>query len=81
MVYSNVLEAIGNTPMIKLSKIVPEDCADVLVKYEGVNIGGSIKTRTAYSMICEAEKKGIINIYPESSPIGTRGISSSADGL
>ena len=38
MVYSNVLEAIGNTPMIKLSKIVPEDCADVLVKYEGVNI-------------------------------------------
>lgn len=60
MVYSNVLEAIGNTPMIRLSKIVPEDCADVLVKYEGVNIGGSIKTRTAYSMICEAEKKGII---------------------
>ncbi len=60
MVYSNVLEAIGNTPMIKLSKIVPEDCAEVLVKYEGVNIGGSIKTRTAYSMICEAEKKGII---------------------
>ena len=60
MVYSNVLEAIGNTPMIKLSKIVPEDCADVLVKYEGVNIGGSIQTRTAYSMICEAEKKGII---------------------
>ena len=46
--------------MIRLSKIVPEDCADVLVKYEGVNIGGSIKTRTAYSMICEAEKKGII---------------------
>jgi cysteine synthase A len=60
LVYSNVLEAIGNTPMIKLSKIVPEDCADVLVKYEGVNIGGSIKTRTAYSMICEAEKKGVI---------------------
>ncbi len=60
MVYSNVLEAIGNTPMIKLSRIVPEDCADILVKYEGVNIGGSIKTRTAYSMICEAEKKGVI---------------------
>ncbi len=60
MVYSNILEAIGNTPMIKLSKIVPEDCADVLVKYEGVNIGGSIKTRTAYSMICEAEKRGVI---------------------
>lgn len=61
MVYSNVLEAIGNTPMIKLSKIVPEGSADILVKYEGVNIGGSIKTRTAYSMITEAEKKGVIN--------------------
>ena len=61
MVYSNVLEAIGNTPMIKLSKIVPEGCADILVKYEGLNVGGSIKTRTAYSMITEAEKKGIIN--------------------
>ena len=61
MVYSNVLEAIGHTPMIRLSKIVPEGSAEVLVKYEGVNIGGSIKTRTAYNMICDAEKKGIIN--------------------
>ena len=60
MVYSNVLEAIGNTPMIKLSRIVPQNSAEVLVKYEGVNIGGSIKTRTAYSMISEAEKRGII---------------------
>ena len=60
MVYSNVLEAIGHTPMIRLSKIVPEGSAEVLVKYEGVNIGGSIKTRTAYNMICDAEEKGII---------------------
>ena len=61
LVYSNVLEALGNTPLIKLSKIVPEDSAEILVKYEGLNVGGSIKTRTAYSMVCEAEKKGIIN--------------------
>ena len=61
MVYSNVLEAIGHTPMIRLSKIVPEGRAEVLVKYEGVNIGGSIKTRTAYNMICDAEEKGIIH--------------------
>lgn len=61
MIYNNVLEAIGNTPLIKLSKIVPEDSAEILVKYEGINVGGSIKTRTAYSMISEAEKKGIIN--------------------
>lgn len=57
MVYSNVLEAIGHTPMIRLSKIVPEGSAEVLVKYEGVNIGGSIKTRTAYNMICDAGKR------------------------
>ena len=61
MVYSNVLEAIGHTPMIRLAKIVPEGSAEVLVKYEGVNIGGSIKTRTAYNMICDAEEKGIIH--------------------
>ena len=61
MVYSNVLEALGNTPMIRLNHIVPEGAAEVLVKYEGVNIGGSIKTRTAYNMICEAEKRGVIN--------------------
>lgn len=61
MIYKNVLEAIGNTPLIKLNHIVPEDSAEVLVKYEGVNIGGSIKTRTAYSMVTEAEKRGILN--------------------
>lgn len=61
MYCSNVLEAIGNTPMIRLSRIVPEGSAEILVKYEGVNIGGSIKTRTAYNMICDAEKRGIIN--------------------
>ncbi len=61
MVYSNVLEAVGNTPLIKLSHIVEPDSADVLVKYEGVNIGGSIKTRTALNMINTAEEQGIIN--------------------
>lgn len=61
MVYNNVLEAIGNTPMIKLNRIVPENSASIYVKYEGLNVGGSIKTRTAFSMIAEAEKKGIIN--------------------
>ncbi len=61
MVYSNVLEAVGNTPLIKLSRIVDSDSADVLVKYEGVNIGGSIKTRTALNMVNTAEAQGIIN--------------------
>ena len=58
--YSNVLEAVGNTPLIKLSRIVPQDSADILVKYEGVNIGGSIKTRTALNMIKDAQSRGII---------------------
>jgi len=61
LVYNNVLEALGNTPMIRLSKIVPEDSADVLVKYEGVNIGGSIKTRTAYNMVVDAEQRGLLH--------------------
>ncbi len=60
MVYANVLEALGNTPMIRLARIVPKGCAEILVKYEGVNIGGSIKTRTAYNMILDGEKRGII---------------------
>ncbi len=60
MIYNNVLEAIGSTPLIQLSRMVPADSARVLVKYEGVNIGGSIKTRTAYNMILDGEARGII---------------------
>ncbi len=61
MIYSNILEAIGNTPIIKLQKMTDKNSADVLVKFEGLNVGGSIKTRTAYNMICEAEKQGLLN--------------------
>ena len=60
MVYQNVLDALGNTPLIKLSRMVPEGSADVLVKYEAVNVGGSIKTRTAYNMILDAEHRGVL---------------------
>ena len=61
MIYNNILETIGNTPLVKLTKISPEDGADIIAKYEGINVGGSVKTRTAYNMIMEAEKKGLIN--------------------
>ncbi|MFG6394368.1 MAG: cysteine synthase A [Lachnospiraceae bacterium] len=61
MVFDNILDAMGNTPVIRLNHIVPENSAQILVKFEGLNVGGSIKTRTAYNMICEAEKKGIIH--------------------
>ncbi|MEF9983513.1 MAG: cysteine synthase A [Oscillospiraceae bacterium] len=61
MVYKNVLEAIGNTPMIRLNRVCPSDCADIYVKFEALNVGGSIKTRTAFNMLNEAEKSGLIN--------------------
>ncbi|MCI8991146.1 MAG: cysteine synthase A [Eubacterium sp.] len=61
MIYENVLEAIGNTPLIRLNRLTEADSAEVLVKFEGLNVGGSIKTRTAYNMINEAEKQGIIH--------------------
>ena len=67
VIYNNVLEAIGHTPMIKLNYMTSPDMADVLVKFEGLNVGGSIKTRTAYNMIIEAEKRGLIN--PETTTI------------
>ena len=60
MIYNNILEAMGHTPMVKLQRMVDEDCADIYVKFEGINVGGSIKTRTAYEMILAAEKEGLI---------------------
>ena len=61
MIYDNVLEAVGQTPLIKLNRIVDRDSADILVKFEALNVGGSIKTRTALNMINQAEKQGLIN--------------------
>jgi cysteine synthase A len=60
MIYNNILEAIGHTPMVRLQKLADPDGAEVLVKYEGLNVGGSVKTRTAYNMILAGEKAGII---------------------
>ena len=60
MIYQNVLEAMGHTPMIQLNKMADPEGARVLVKFEGLNVGGSIKTRTAYNMICKAEEDGIL---------------------
>ena len=61
MINDDILSAIGNTPIIRLNRIVPENSARILVKFEGLNVGGSIKTRTAYNMILAAEKAGLIN--------------------
>ena len=60
MICNSILDAMGNTPIIRLNNMVDDDMAQILVKFEGLNIGGSIKTRTAYNMILDAEKKGLI---------------------
>lgn len=52
---------MGNTPLIRLERMAEEGSGQILVKFEGLNVGGSIKTRTAYNMIRDAEEKGLIN--------------------
>ncbi len=61
MICENILDAIGNTPIIRLNRMVDTDSAEILVKFEGLNVGGSIKTRTAFNMIRDAEQKGLLN--------------------
>ena len=60
MICGNILEALGHTPLVRLNRMVTPDMAEVLVKYEGLNVGGSIKTRTAANMIAEAEAQGLL---------------------
>ncbi len=60
MICNTVLDALGNTPLIRLNRLTGPEDAEVLVKFEGLNVGGSIKTRTAFQMIEAAEKEGII---------------------
>lgn len=56
----SVLELIGNTPMVKLNRMVEPDMAQILAKLESYNVGGSIKDRICLSMIEDAERKGLI---------------------
>lgn len=58
MVYKNILDAVGHTPLVQLQRIPTKDCARILVKFEATNVGGSIKTRTALQMIRAAEERG-----------------------
>src|SRR5512141_3509784 len=53
-----ILDLIGNTPLMKLSRLAGADDAEVWVKLEGFNPGGSVKDRPALAMIEDAEKKG-----------------------
>ena len=60
-VCQNILEAVGNTPLIRLNKLTKGLGRNVFIKFEGLNPGGSIKTRTALNMIKDAEAKGLIS--------------------
>ncbi len=60
MICETILDAVGNTPIIRLNHIVDPEDAEILVKFEGLNVGGSIKTRTALNMIIDAEKRGLL---------------------
>ena len=60
MICNSILDALGGTPLIRLSRLADPDGAEILVKFEGLNVGGSIKTRTAYNMISAAEREGKI---------------------
>lgn len=60
MICNSILDAMGNTPLIRLSRMADPDGAEILVKFEGLNVGGSIKTRTAYNMIRAAEEERLI---------------------
>mgnify|MGYP000843723096 FL=1 len=59
-IYHNITELIGNTPIVKLNRLVPEGAADVYVKLEAFNPGSSVKDRIALSMIEAAERDGLI---------------------
>lgn len=60
MICNSILDAMGNTPIIRLQHMGDPEGAEILVKFEGLNVGGSIKTRTAYNMVRDAEEKGLL---------------------
>lgn len=60
MVYDNILQAVGLTPMVRLNRLPGPNSAQVLVKFEGLNVGGSVKTRVALAMLRDAQTRGLI---------------------
>ena len=58
MIYNNILETVGNTPMVKINKLNPNPTVEVYAKLEGFNPTGSVKDRIALKMIEQAEANG-----------------------
>jgi cysteine synthase A len=56
----NILSAVGSTPIVQLARVVEPEMAEVWVKVEGMNPGGSIKDRTALGMVRDAEERGVL---------------------
>jgi len=61
MLYKNAVEMIGNTPIVRLKNLEEEGMAELYIKLEGKNPGGSVKDRAALGMLEEAEKMGLLN--------------------
>ena len=61
MICNTILDALGHTPIVRLNRMNKPGNAEILVKFEGLNVGGSIKSRTAWNMIQQAEKEGLIH--------------------
>jgi cystathionine beta-synthase len=75
-IYDTILDAIGNTPLVRLNRLTENLKAEVLVKLENLNPGGSVKDRIGIAMIREAESKGLLKpggtiIEPTSGNTGT----------
>ncbi|MCQ2396313.1 MAG: pyridoxal-phosphate dependent enzyme, partial [Lentisphaeria bacterium] len=60
MISDTILDSLGHTPLVRLHRMVKPGWAEVLVKFEALNVGGSIKTRTAANMIYDAQAKGLL---------------------
>ena len=61
MISENILQSIGNTPLVKINNLNPNKNVQLFAKLEGVNPGGSIKDRIALKMIEQAEATGILS--------------------
>ncbi|MGZ4777739.1 MAG: PLP-dependent cysteine synthase family protein, partial [Thermoanaerobaculia bacterium] len=57
-IYDNITELIGNTPLVRVNRIIPDGSAEVIVKLESFNPMSSVKDRISISMIEDAEKRG-----------------------
>ncbi|MBN1351074.1 cysteine synthase A [candidate division KSB1 bacterium] len=60
MIHANILETVGNTPLVRIKKLVQENAAQLIAKLESFNPGGSVKDRIALNMVEDAERRGIL---------------------